>query len=248
MQRTKPWDAVIIGGGIAGLSAAIYLARAQREVLVIDAGESLARWVPDVENYLGFPRGISGEDLLQLGTKQARHYGAHFASDLVEELHQVPRNIFHVIGKNEVHAARRVLLATGVHHLPPDIPGVKECLGHSMFFCKDCDGTRCEGKRIGIFGWNNEAVEYALGMLLYSPCVFIFQNGHEPVWSRQHEEWLREYEIPVYREKVVDVAHQCGAVKCLELADSTRVELDALFTTRGDVFHNKLARQIGAET
>ncbi len=248
MERTKPWDAVIIGGGIAGLSAAIYLARAQRETLVIDAGKSLARWEPDVQNYLGFPHGISGEELLARGKEQAEHYGAKFAEDFIKDLRRGPDNIFQAMGQQSVYEARRVLLATGVYHLPPDIPGVQECLGHSMFFCKDCDGVRCEEKRIGILGWNDEAVEYGLAMLLYSPCVFIFQNGHEPCWSPQHENWLREYKIPVYPEKVVDVHHECGRVKWLELENGKRVELDALFTTRGDIFHNQLARELGAET
>jgi thioredoxin reductase (NADPH) len=248
MERTKLWDAMIIGGGLAGLSAAIYLARARRETIVIDGGKSLARWEPHVQNYLGFQQGIAGDELLARGREQARHYGAQFVNDFIEELRHAPRALFHAVGQEGTYEARRVLLATGVYHLPPDIPGVKECLGHSMFFCKDCDGVRCEGKRIGIFGWNNEAVEYALAMLLYSPCVFVFQNCHEPAWSKQHGEWLHEYEIPVYPEKVIDVHHVDGQVKWLMLENETRVQLDALFTTRGDVFHNKLARQIGAET
>ena len=247
MKRNHPWDAIIIGGGIAGLSAALYLARAQRDTLVIDDGKSLARWEPDVQNYLGFPHGIAGEELLAHGHEQARKYGAEFKSDFIEELRRTPANIFHAVGRSEVYEARRVLLATGIFHLPPDIPGVRECVGHSMFFCIDCDGVRCEGKRIGVFGWNNEAVEYALAMVLYSPCVFIFHNGHEPQWSEQHEKWLREYEIPVYRDKVLDVHHQCGGVRWLELENEARVELDALFTTRGDIFHNKLAHQLGAD-
>ena len=247
MQRNKPWDAVVIGGGIAGLSAAIYLARAKRQTLVLDAGKSLAKWEPDVENYLGFPQGIAGEELLARGRQQAGHYGAELVEDSVEELRHAPRHVFQAVGRQGVYEARRVLVATGLYHLPPDIPGVSECLGHSMFFCKDCDGHRCEGKRIGIFGWNNEAVEYGLGMLLYSPCVFIFQNGHPAQWSERHKQWLREYEIPVFTEDVVDVHHCDGHVQWLEVTGGARVELDALFTTRGDVYHNRLARQVGAE-
>jgi thioredoxin reductase (NADPH) len=247
-QRTKPWDVVIVGGGVAGLSAAIYLARAKREVLLIDNGKSMARWEPDVQNYLGFPDGVAGTDLLSRGREQAENYGAQFTDDSIAELRHAPQNVFHVVGEHHVYEARRVLLATGIHHLPPDVPGVPECLGHSMFFCKDCDGFRCHEKRVGVFGWNDEAVEYALGMLLYSPCVFIFQNGHDARWSARHEQWLRDYEIPAFVEKVVDVHHTDGHVNWIELDGGNRVELDALFTTRGDVYHNKLARQIGAET
>lgn len=247
MGQNKPWDAVIIGGGLAGLSAAIYLARAQRSTLVVDDGKSMARWEPEVQNYLGFPQGIAGDELLARGKEHARHYGAEFAEDHIEELVRSGK-LFRAQGKQGEYEARRVLLATGIYHLPPDIPGVSECLGHSMFFCKDCDGVRCDGKRIGILGWNDEAVEYALGMLLHSPCVFVFLNGHEPQWDAQHAQWLTEYEIPVYREKVIDVHHLCRSVKWLELDCEVRVELDALFTTRGDIYHNKLARQIGAGT
>ena len=248
MERTKPWDTIVIGGGIAGLSAAIYLARAQRETLVIDSGKSLAHWAPQVDNYLGFPEGISGDELLKRGRHQAEHYGAHFVEDEITELRHAPRQIFQVVGEHDVYEGRRVLLTTGVFHLPPDVPGIRECVGQSLFFCKHCDGVRSEGKRIGIFGWNDEAAEYALGMLLYSPCVFVFLNGRKPAWNEQHEHWLNEYEIPVYPDAVTDVHHTEGAVQWLELSNGTRVELDALFTTRGDVYHNKLARQIGAET
>lgn len=247
-ERSKPWDAIIIGGGIGGLSAAIYLARAERETLVIDDGHSMAQWEPDVQNYLGFPGGISGKDLLSRGREHAEHYGAEFLDRTIVELRRGPANVFHAISETGVYEAHRILIATGIYHLPPDIPGVKECLGHSLFFCKDCDGYRCHAKKIGVFGWNEEAVEYALGMLLYSPCVFVFLNGHEPKWSAQHEEWLRAYEIPVYPQRVIDLDHADGLVKWLDLEGGTRVELEALFTTRGDIYHNKLARLAGAET
>jgi len=69
-KKIKRWEAAIVGGGIAGLSAAIYLGRAQREALVIDAGKSLAIWEPEVQNYLGFPDGISGAELLRRGRKR----------------------------------------------------------------------------------------------------------------------------------------------------------------------------------
>src|SRR6185436_11157721 len=74
-------EVIVVGAGLAGLSAAIYLGRAGRQTLVIDSGKSMARWEPSVENYLGFPDGVRGEDLLRLGREQARRFGARFVRD-----------------------------------------------------------------------------------------------------------------------------------------------------------------------
>src|SRR4026208_1879392 len=74
-------EVIIVGAGPAGLSAAVYLGRAKRDTLVIDSGKSMARWEPDVQNYLGFPDGISGEDLIQRGRKQAECFEVDFVAD-----------------------------------------------------------------------------------------------------------------------------------------------------------------------
>jgi thioredoxin reductase (NADPH) len=198
-------EVVVIGGGIAGLSAAIYLGRAQRDAPVIDSGHSMAKWEPKVENYLGFPTGVDGADLLKFGREQAERYDIEFAEDEIVSVKN-EKNVFFCRGKNRDYWAQRLLITTGIFHIPPEIPGVRECLGHSMFFCKDCDGYRVRGKRIAIVGANNEAVEYALGMLVYSPCVIVAPNGERLHWDKQHAEWLREYEIPVHREKIRDVS------------------------------------------
>jgi thioredoxin reductase (NADPH) len=246
MDATKTWDAVVIGAGIAGLSAAIYLGRAQRDALVVSSGRSMARWEPDVQNYLGFPEGVSGEDLLARGKQQAHRYGVQFAENEIESV-RVEDNGFSIVGKTENYRALKVLLATGIFHLPPEIAGVKECLGHSMFFCKDCDGYRVQGQRIAVFGNNDEAVEYALSLLHYSSCVMITLHGKKPRWSAEHGQWLREYEIPVYEPEITEVEHEECTLRSLRFANGERVAVDALFTTRGDVFYNKLARAAGAK-
>lgn len=242
----KTWDCIIVGGGLAGLSAAIYLTRALRSTLLVDNGRSLAQWEPEVQNYLGFPEPVSGEELLRRGREQAERYGTKFVSDVVESITRRD-NDFELRGKKGTYRAHKILLATGLFHLPPEIPGVKECLGHSMFFCKDCDGYRVQGKTIGIIGRNNDAVRYSLGLLAYSPCVFICTNGKEPHWNQQNEQWVNDYEIPIYREQIVSVDHCDGKVGTVTLCDGRTVKVDYLFTTRGDIYHNSLAEQLGAE-
>ncbi len=238
-------EAIIIGGGIAGLSAAIYLGRAERDTLVIDSGHSMAKWEPEVRNYLGFPEGIGGEELLKHGRRQAKWHKVEFANDEIKSV--APRKEgFFLRGRRTTYRTNRLLLATGIFHIPPKIPGVKECLGESMFFCKDCDGYRVRGKRIAICGANNDAVEYALGMLHYSPCVVIATNGEKPCWSRKHAALLKEYEIPVEPEKITGVIHKSCQVQALRFKGAVEVKIDCIFTTRGDIFHTKLAKSLGA--
>ena len=245
-MENKLWDVIIVGAGCAGLSAAIYLARAMRETLVVDAGRSMALLEPDVQNYLGFPDGISGSELLVSGRTQAEKYGATFVDDEIAGAYQKKR-LFYLEGKKGLYRARRVLLATGAFHIPPDIPEVSPCLGRSMFFCKDCDGFRNQGKKIAIVGQGNEAVDYALGMFCYASCVFIATNGQKPTWDAQHAEWINEYEIPIYDRPIAKVCHENGFLRSLTFSDGTCAAVDGLFTTRGDIFHNKLARKFGVK-
>jgi thioredoxin reductase (NADPH) len=239
-------EVIIVGGGIAGLSAAIYLGRAQRDTLVIDSGHSMAKWEPSVENYLGFPQGVGGEELLRNGRKQAKRYEVRFIQDEIKTVSN-RKSVFVLKGKRKTYRTKRLLLATGIFHLPPEIPGVEKCLGHSMFFCKDCDGCRVRGKRIAIIGANNEAVEYALGMLHYSACVIVATNGEKPRWDKRRARWLAEYEIPVARKQITDVQHRKRKIHALTFAGGTCVKIDYLFTTRGDIFHNDLAQKLGAK-
>jgi thioredoxin reductase (NADPH) len=238
-------EVIIVGGGLAGLSAAIYLGRAKRDTLVLDSGKSMARWEPHVQNYLGYPAGIRGDQLLKRGREQAQRYGVRFRREEVRTA-RVKRDRFVLRGEREVYACRRLLLATGIFHLPPDIPGVAPCLGHSMFFCKDCDGYRVQGKRIAIYGWTNETAEYALAMLLYTPCVFIVTDGRSPKWDARHKRWLREYEVPIWQKTITEVRHHGRQLSALVFENGNKVSVEALFATRGDIYLNKLAKGVGA--
>src|SRR5215212_4648789 len=110
----EDWDVIIIGGGFAGLSAAIYLGRAMRRTLVLDGEESLGKWEPEVQNYFGFPAGISGADLLKRGLEQARRYGAEILVDEIERAEVDPKGGFFVHGRHVRFHAERLLLATGL--------------------------------------------------------------------------------------------------------------------------------------
>ena len=247
MHDTQPvWDVLIVGGGPAGLSAAIYLGRSRRRTLLIHSAHSMAKWEKDVQNYLGFPDGIDGQDLLERGFAQARRYQVEVVEDTIQSIQSTGAH-FTLTGTTQPYHAKRVLLATGLTHLPPDLDGVRECLGHSVFFCKDCDAYRVQGKRIVIIGHNAEAAEYALAMLLFTSRVMICTNGAEPTWSPDHHRWIQDAAIPVRTPRITGLKHEHGGIRSLTLTSEGEVLLDAAFTTRGDVVHNVLAAGAGAE-
>jgi thioredoxin reductase (NADPH) len=246
MNPSQRAEVIIVGGGIAGLSAAIYLGRAKRDTLVIDAGKSMARWEPDVQNYLGFPKGISGEELLRRAREQARRYRVKFIRDEVIAARPGVGKFF-LRGEKGNYICRRLLLTTGIFHIPPDIPGVKPCLGHSMFFCKDCDGYRVQNRNIAIYGWSNDTAEYALAMLAYTKKVVIVTDGRKPRWSRRHHRWIRERHIPIFRKTIRDVRHRDGQIRALVFNAGEDVSIEGLFTTRGDICFSKLAEGLGAK-
>jgi thioredoxin reductase (NADPH) len=244
-MQSRVYDAVIIGGGCAGLSAAIYLGRSRRETLLIHSGHSMVKWEQDVQNYLGFPDGISGSDLLRKGFAQVRRFGVDVADDEIHMLKRDHTGAFELVGGAGRYLARRVLLATGLTHLPPDMPGVKDCLGKSLFFCKDCDAYRVQGQRILIVGRNNEAADYALGMLTFSDKVFVCTNGNIASWDAAHAEWLSEYRIPVMHRSIEAMSHEGGHVSDVTFDDGESLWVQAVFTTRGDVYHHELAEAVG---
>jgi thioredoxin reductase (NADPH) len=116
-------DCLIIGGGPAGLTAALYLARFQRNVLVIDAGGSRAARIPLSRNLPGFPDGIEGPELLSRMRTQARSYGVEICQGEVRELMRVPAGAFHAEADGTSLAARTVLLATGICNREPKLVG-----------------------------------------------------------------------------------------------------------------------------
>jgi thioredoxin reductase (NADPH) len=242
--NSGPWEAVVVGGGLAGLSAAVYLGRSRRRALLVDAGESMARWEPIVENYLGFPEGLSGQKLLEQGRAQVRKFGVQTVCDRINRIRH-DEEAFLLEGAG-TYRSGRVLLATGLTHLLPDIPGADICLGRSVLFCKDCDAFRVRGKRIAVYGRRNEAARYALAMLAFSPSVTIVTDGRTGIWDQVWQEALQDYRVPVRGEPIKGLIHRDGWLQRIVFQDEASCEADAMFTTRGDVYHTALAEGLGA--
>ncbi|MDP9952379.1 MULTISPECIES: NAD(P)/FAD-dependent oxidoreductase [Streptomyces] len=210
MERQR-YDVVIVGGGAAGLSGALALARARRSVLVIDAGEPRNAPASHVHNYLGRESTPPGE-LLAIGRSEAAGYGAEIVAGRVASAERLPGAEgagFRVVTEDGRSVeARRLLVTTGlVDELPP-VPGLAERWGHEVLHCPYCHGHEVADRPIGVLATGPLAVHQALMWRQWSDDVTLFlHTGPEPS--------AEEYEELAAR----DVAVVDGEVAGLEIAD-----------------------------
>jgi thioredoxin reductase (NADPH) len=165
-------DCLIVGGGPAGLTAAIYLARFHLDILVIDGGKSRAAWIPCTRNVSGFPDGIRGTDLLQRMQAQACKYGARIEAEFVTKLERdSSTGLFTATWGSGCRLARTVLLATGVtNRRPPMDEQLHDgALARGLVrYCPICDGYEVTDKRVGVIGSDSHGVAEALFLRSYT--------------------------------------------------------------------------------
>lgn len=223
------FDTVIIGGGIAGWQAAIQLSRSLRKVAVIDDGGGRSSAAKRYRNLLGFPAGISGDELRQAGRTHAMRYGAEYFEDEVVSLVQDADQLFRVETRRtrSTIRGRTIVLATGIADPFPDIDGLHECLGISVFICPDCDGYETVGKQTGVIGRARQAVQMANALSYYTDKLQLFISSTEE--ETADIDSAKNSSYPCCFEPVVSLEHQAGEVRCLHLATGEQVELSRVF-------------------
>lgn len=175
----KRYDAVVIGAGPAGLTAATYLGRFRRSALVFDGGPSRASWIPETHNTPGFSRGISGPRLLALLRDQASQYGAEIRPARVENVEKEERGFTLTLDTGTVEASY-VLLATGVVDVKPAIDGIDDAIRSSLVrICPICDAYEATDKRIAILGDGDLGGREALFLRHYSKDVTVLHIGSD---------------------------------------------------------------------
>lgn len=176
----NPLDCAIIGGGPAGLTAAIYLARFRRRVTVLDRGGSRALLIPRSHNHAGHPQGIPGPELLARMGEQARQFGAMMEPGNVTGIARHGGDwLLDIDGRTLL--ARTVLLATGVDNSHPDIPQAMHdaaLTSGQLRYCPICDAYEASGQRIAVVGAQSHGVAEALFLRRYSDRVTLYAKEH----------------------------------------------------------------------
>ncbi|MEP9357276.1 NAD(P)/FAD-dependent oxidoreductase [Sphingomonas sp. KR3-1] len=238
-------DCIIIGGGPAGLTAAIYLARFHLSIRLFDCGSSRAAQIPCTRNHAGYPEGISGKELLARMLAQAEKYGAVREAAEVTSLRVIEGGFGVRVGEREL-AARTVLLATGVVNNRPDMPRAlhDDALARGLIrYCPICDGYEVTDKRIGVIGTGSHGVREAVFLRGYSADVtLVAPEAHQ--LSDEDGATLDEAGI-------VRIDGPCGAyaIEDEQLAFDTaqgRLRFDSVYPALGSKIRSGLAIQVGA--
>ena len=241
-----PLDCLIIGGGPAGLTAAIYLARFHLDILVVDAGKSRAAWIPCSHNHAGFPDGISGVELLERMRAQAQKYGAKIVTDRVTRI-DCDGDEFAAEWGSGRGRARCVLLATGVTNRKPPMDEELHdaALAKGLIrYCPICDGYEVTDKRVGVIGSAERGVAEALFLRSFTAAITLIAPDHALDVSDEDRAKLEDAGI-----KTVDGPAQAVAAsgECIVIDTAEgHYSFDSVYPALGSDTHIQLATMVGA--
>jgi thioredoxin reductase len=245
-DHDSTYDCIIIGGGPAGLTCAIFLGRYRRRALLLDNGRPRNYAAREIHGFIG-QHNIPPGELLRRGRDEAKAAGVEICECTAQRVERIG-DVFEVTTTAGTMHGRRVVLAYGIRDKLPNVPGVEKYYGGSIFHCPDCDGYEVSDKRVGVIGWGIKAVALSLKLLQWTDQLTILTDGHSRDWRKEHTSKLLSFGIGVKEEKVVSFDGEPPQVKAAVLANGARVTVDALFFVLGTERSCLLAEGIGCRT
>jgi thioredoxin reductase (NADPH) len=241
-------DAVIVGGGIAGLQAAIQLGRGQHRILVVDSGKGRSTLCRGYHNVLGWPHGVSGDELRKLGREHAEQYGVLFVQDEVVSAEKQGDG-FRLTGKSGgVYEGTLLLVATGVMDRYPPLPRLEECMGITVFVCPDCDSYEIRGKRTVVMGSGETGARMALQLQDIAESMVYVNHEMKPV-NAETSRKLSEAGVTLHGSPIREVLVEGdGSLRGVKLENGAQVEaVRGFIAFGGNEVRTDLLKQLGAE-
>jgi thioredoxin reductase (NADPH) len=239
-------DTIVVGGGPAGLSAALYLARYNRQVLVLDSGHGRSTHHQVNRNYLGFPDGVATVHLRELGREQLSRYGnTRVLHHTITHLDGDAAHGFTARAQGHAWHARTVVLATGVLDHFPHFPGWESYVGRSMFWCITCDGYENRGRAILVVGHTDASAGEAMQLHSLTNRISLLTNSDTDEISPKFRRRLDAAGIPVIHDRIAEAHGSNGVLEAITTRGGRKLVLEALFSIQGATPETSLARQLG---
>jgi thioredoxin reductase len=236
------WDVIIVGGGPAGLSAALVLGRCRRRVLLFDDGRG--RNAASHAAHAFFTRdGSPPQELLQTAREQLTRYAVESRRASIEHAVRTQDGFELSAESGEHYIARKLLLATGLDDVLPDVSGLSSCFGRTVFTCPYCDAWEHRDQSLAVLGQGSAAVELAVALTAWSGDVLYCSHG----WNRPRRsdlDLLRAHGIVWRRERVSHLASHDGQLQRVVFEDGAEVARSALFVHARTQQRSRLAQHL----
>jgi thioredoxin reductase len=225
-------DVIIVGGGPAGLSAAVVLGRCLRKVLVFDTAQYRNKYSHGMHNYLTRDD-ILPNDFINICHQEIAKYSVQLIPKKVVRARKNGDGIFVVKDQeDQTYYAKKMLIATGLVDKVPTVQGFKEMYGKSVFHCPYCDGWEVKGKRVGVYARNKEGWELALSLKAWTNDVTLYTDGRNKVKPFQ-KEYLEANEIPIVKAPFAHLEGDNGQLKKIVFTNGEEAPCDAIFFVNG---------------
>lgn len=246
------YDAIIVGGGMGGLSAAIYLARYGLKALVIEKGKGRSVWMQEVRNYLGIDPDVSGSKVISHGTKQAIDWGADHLRGYVEDVTD-EGDTFAVkvkVGKKDsiypVFRSKYLIAASGIMDILPeleDMQNVYDYAGYTLHVCMICDGFDMWDKKAVLIVAREPQINAAFVLNWFTPYISVLTNGAFTV-SEEMKRKLADHGYPLYESKIDKFIGENHKLQGVQLADGKFVEATTGLINMGSIYYNDYLKGI----
>ncbi len=245
-MTTTNYDVIIIGGSYSGLAAGMALGRSLRKVLIIDSGKPCNRFTPHSHNFVTQDGKIPGE-ISAIARQQVEAYKTvEFFDGLAVAAEKKDDRFYVTMEGNATVVARKLIFATGIRDLLPEIPGVEECWGKSVIHCPYCHGYEVRNERTGILGNGEYAFEFSALISNWTKDLSVYTNGPSTLTKDQKEK-LDRHNIPVIEDEIERLQHREGYLEKIIFKDGKSAPVKALYTRPQLAQHCDIPALLGCE-
>ncbi|CAN5490708.1 NAD(P)/FAD-dependent oxidoreductase [soil metagenome] len=246
MADNKNFDVIIVGGSFSGLSAGMALGRALRAVLIMDSGKPCNRQTPYSHNFIT-QDGKPPKEIAEIARQQVQKYDTVQFFDGLAISGKKTKNGFEIhADTGEVFNSKKIIFATGIKDIMPDIPGFSECWGISVIHCPYCHGYEVRNQKTGILGNGEYGFEFSALISNWTNDLTLYTNGNSTLTTKQTAK-LNMHNINIVEDEIEKLEHKNGYLKQIVFKKNKSVLIEALYTRIPFIQHCTIPELLGCE-